>query len=127
MFLTMQIHSQVPNRNRTTLVVIAMIGAAFMSSLDLFVVNVAFDDIGRDLGVGLSNGPTASDLSWILNGYAVVYAAMLVPFGRLADRYGRKQMFIGGLAVFVVASAACAVSADVWALVAFRMLQAAGA
>lgn len=123
----MQIHSQPRIRNRTRLIVLATIGAAFMSSLDLFVVNVAFDDIGRDLGVGLTDGPTASDLSWILNGYAVVYAAMLVPFGRLADRYGRKQMFIAGLAVFVLASMACAVSADVWALVAFRVLQAAGA
>lgn len=55
----------------------------------------------------------------------VVYAAMLVPFGRLADRYGRKQMFIAGLAVFVLASMACAVSADVWALVATGALAAA--
>ena len=55
-----------------------------MSSLDLFVVNVAFDDIGSDLGVGIAGGPTAADLSWVLNAYAVMYAALLVPFGRLA-------------------------------------------
>ncbi|MFI5427014.1 MFS transporter [Aeromicrobium sp. UC242_57] len=107
--------------------VLATIGAAFMSSLDLFVVNVAFDDIGRDLGVGTSGGPTAADLSWVLSAYAVVYAALLVPFGRLADRYGRKRLFIAGLIVFVAASAACAVSADVWSLVGFRAAQAAGA
>lgn len=116
-----------PSSQRTRLVVLATIGAAFMSSLDLFVVNVAFDDIGRDLGVGAAGGPTAADLSWVLNAYAVTFAALLVPFGRLADRYGRKQMFVSGLALFVLASVACAFSTGVWMLVAFRVLQAAGA
>lgn len=112
---------------RSGLVVLATIGAAFIAGLDLFVVNVAFDDIGRDFGVGLPDGPTAADLSWVLNAYAVVYASLLVPFGRLADRYGRKRLFVGGLAVFVLASAACAWTGDVWSLVGFRGLQAAGA
>jgi len=120
--LTMQKSSQ-----RTRLVVLATIGAAFMSSLDLFVVNVAFDDIGRGLGVGTPSGPTAADLSWVLNAYAVTFAALLVPFGRLADRYGRKRMFVAGLALFVAASAACAFSDSVLLLVVFRVLQAAGA
>lgn len=112
---------------RTRLIVLATIGAAFMSSLDLFVVNVAFDDIGTDLGVGRPGGPTPADLSWVLSAYAVTFAALLVPLGRLADRYGRKRMFVGGLALFVVASVACALSASVWVLVAARVLQAAGA
>ena len=107
--------------------VISTVGAAFMSSLDLFVVNVAFDDIGRDLGVATDGGPTAADLSWVLSAYAVTFAALLVPFGRLADRYGHQRMFVAGLAVFVSASAMCALSGDVWMLVAFRVLQAAGA
>jgi EmrB/QacA subfamily drug resistance transporter len=115
------------SRQRTRLVVLATIGAAFMSSLDLFVVNVAFDDIGRDLGVGEPGGPTPADLGWVLNAYAVTFAALLVPLGRLADRYGRKHLFVGGLVLFVLASVACALSADVWTLVAFRVLQAAGA
>lgn len=123
----MPLHSQNPSsQTRTRLIVMVAIGAAFMSSLDLFVVNVAFDDIGSDLGVGRVGGPTAADLSWILNAYAVTYAALLVPFGRLADRYGRKSLFVGGLALFVAASIACALSGDVWTLVAFRVLQAAG-
>src|SRR4051812_45837846 len=132
--LTWQIHSQPlqsltmqNSSQRTKLVVLVTIGAAFMSSLDLFVVNVAFDDIGRDLGVGRPGGPSAADLSWVLNAYAVVFAALLVPFGRLADRYGRKRLFVAGLAIFVLASAACAASGDVWSLVGFRTLQAAGA
>ena len=114
------------NARQVRLVVLAAIGAAFMSSLDLFVVNVAFDDIGRDLALGTPGGPSAADLSWVLSAYAVVYAALLVPFGRLADRYGRKQLFVAGLVTFVVASLACAFSDDVWLLVAFRTLQAAG-
>jgi EmrB/QacA subfamily drug resistance transporter len=96
--------------------------AAFMASLDLFIVNVALPDLGGDLGES-----SLSDLSWVLNGYAIVYAALLVPFGRLADRYGRKGGFLLGLAVFTLASAGCAASGTVEWLVAFRVLQAAGA
>jgi EmrB/QacA subfamily drug resistance transporter len=96
--------------------------AAFMASLDLFIVNVALPDIGRDLGES-----SLGNLSWVLNGYAIVYAALLVPFGRLADRYGRKGGFLTGLAVFTLASAGCAVSGSLELLVTFRVLQAAGA
>ena len=93
-----------------------------MASLDLFVVNVAFDEIGRDLGTA-----SVSDLSWVLNAYAVAYAAFLVPFGRLADRHGRKAMFLVGLGTFTLASAACAAAPGVWWLVAARTVQAIGA
>src|SRR5947208_9434112 len=96
--------------------------AAFMASLDVFIVNVAFDQIGADF-----SGATLSQLSWVLSGYAIVYAALLVPAGRIADRYGRKGGFLLGLAVFTAASAACAASSGVWWLVAWRVLQAAGA
>ena len=57
----------------------------------------------------------------MLNAYAIVYAALLVPAGRIADRYGRKGGFLLGLALFTVASAACAASGGVWWLVAFRV------
>lgn len=100
--------------------------AAFMASLDLFIVNVAFDDIGRDLARA-GSGVSLSHLSWVLNGYAIVYAALLVPLGRLADRFGRKRGFLLGLVVFTLASAACAASSGLWELVAFRTVQAAGA
>jgi EmrB/QacA subfamily drug resistance transporter len=96
--------------------------AAFMASLDVFIVNVAFDDIGREF-----HGVSLPDLSWVLNAYTIIYAALLVPAGRLADRYGRKGAFLLGLALFTAASAACAVSPGVWWLVAFRGLQAVGA
>ena len=50
---------------------------------------------------------SAADMSWVLNGYTVVYAAMLIPSGGLADAYGRKRMFLTGVALFLAASAAC--------------------
>jgi EmrB/QacA subfamily drug resistance transporter len=68
-----------------------------------------------------------SELSWVLNAYAIVYASLLVFFGRLADRYRRDRAFLVGVAVFTAASAACAASTSVGMLVAFRIVQAAGA
>jgi EmrB/QacA subfamily drug resistance transporter len=107
---------------RPGLVLLILSSAAFMASLDVFIVNVAFDDIGRDFdGVGLSQ------VSWVLNAYTIIYAALLVPAGRIVDRYGRKGGFLIGLALFTVASAACAAAQGIWWLVAFRCLQAVGA
>ncbi|WP_436534162.1 DHA2 family efflux MFS transporter permease subunit [Actinoplanes sp. HUAS TT8] len=107
-------------RPRAILTVLSL--AAFMASLDLFIVNVAFDKIGESFG-----GTSIGDVSWVLNAYAIVYAALLVPLGRLADRAGRKPTFLAGLAVFTLASVLCAVAPGLWWLVAFRVLQAAGA
>ena len=87
---------------------------------------MAFDDIGRDFATR-GDAPSLSQLSWILNAYAVLFAALLVPMGRLTDRYGRKAGFVAGIALFTAASAACALSTGVWELVAFRGLQAVGA
>lgn len=93
----------------------------FMSSLDLFIVNIAFPAIGRHFG-----GASLGALSWILSGYAIVFAALLVPAGRWADAFGRKRAFLLGLAIFVLASAACAVAPSVGFLVGARIVQAAG-
>jgi len=93
-----------------------------LASLDLFIVNVALPSMARSFGTtGLG------DLSWVLNAYAIVYAALLVLFGRLADRYRRDRGFMVGVAVFVAASAACAAASSLPMLIAFRVLQAAGA
>lgn len=108
--------------SRPVAVLVVLSAAAFMASLDLFIVNVAFDDISDDF-----SGRSLSDLSWVLNAYAITYAALLVPLGRLADRYGRKGGFLLGLAVFTLASGACALSPGLWELVGLRALQAAGA
>jgi EmrB/QacA subfamily drug resistance transporter len=93
----------------------------FMASLDLFIVNIAFPDLSRSFG-----GASLQNLSWVLNGYAIVFAALLVPAGRIADRVGRKRVFLLGLVVFSLASALCAAAPSVGALVAARVLQAAG-
>ena len=116
----MENQSQPSVRPAAVLAVLSL--AAFVASLDLFIVNVAFDDLGADFG-----GSDLTDLSWVLNGYAIVYAALLVPLGRLADRYGRKSGFLLGLTVFTLASLACAGATQLWMLVVFRLLQAAGA
>src|SRR5712692_9027307 len=96
--------------------------ATFMGSLDLFIVNVALRSIGKDLGSG-----SLADLSWILTAYGIVFAALLVPAGRLADRYGVKQAFLFGLAVFTLGSLGCALSSDLWVIVGMRCVQAVGA
>jgi EmrB/QacA subfamily drug resistance transporter len=93
-----------------------------LANLDLFIVNVGLPAIGRDFG-----GATLEDLSWILNGYAIAYAALLVFFGRLAERYRRNMSFLLGVALFTLASAACAAADNVGALALFRLVQAAGA
>ncbi len=93
----------------------------FMASLDLFIVNIAFPDIALDFG-----GASLADLSWVLNAYAIVFAALLVPAGRVADRIGRKRVFVTGLLVFTLASGVSALASTVPMLVAARVVQAAG-
>lgn len=116
----------IQSQRRAGVVTAVLVGSAFLTGVDLFIVNVAFDDIGRDF-VARGHAPSLSQLSWVLNAYAVIFAALLVPMGRLTDRYGRKGGFVAGIALFTMASAACAMSTNVWELVAFRGLQAVGA
>ena len=94
----------------------------FMASLDLFIVNIAFPDIQRDF-----SGTSLSTLSWVLNAYAITFAALLVPAGRWADRAGESERFLFGLALFSAASAACALAPSVAFLIAARAVQATGA
>jgi EmrB/QacA subfamily drug resistance transporter len=96
--------------------------AAFMALLDATIVNIAFPSIQVSF-------PHISRawLSWVLNGYNVVFAALLVPAGQLADLIGRRRVLLIGIAVFTVASLLCAVAPSVELLVAMRVLQAIGA
>jgi EmrB/QacA subfamily drug resistance transporter len=105
-----------------TLVLVIVCAGVVLASLDLFIVNVALPDMARDLGAH-----NLSDLSWVLNGYAIVYAALLIPFGRLAERHSRQHGFLLGVAIFTAASAACGAATSVPMLVGFRLVQAAGA
>jgi EmrB/QacA subfamily drug resistance transporter len=106
----------------STLTLIIVCAGVVLASLDLFIVNVALPSIARDFG---SHG--LSGLSWVLNAYAIVYASLLVLFGRLAERRSRELGFLLGVAIFTVASAACGLASSVAMLIAFRIVQAAGA
>jgi EmrB/QacA subfamily drug resistance transporter len=94
--------------------------AVFMGFLDVTIVNVAFPDIERDFAQA-----SRADLSWVLNAYNIVFAALLVPAGRIADLVGRRRMFLLGVASFVTASVLCGVASSPEGLVAARVLQAA--
>ena len=107
---------------RTALIVGVLAIAVFMSSLDLFIVNLAFPYIGREY-----QGTTLSGLSWVLNGYTIVFAAVLVPAGRWADRIGRRRAMTAGLALFTAGSVLCGLAPGVGVLIAARVVQAAGA
>lgn len=93
-----------------------------LANLDLFIVNVGLPNIAQDF-----RDASLEDLSWILNGYAIAYAALLVFFGRLAERHSRNLSFLLGVALFTLASAACALARNVEFLVVARIAQAAGA
>ena len=108
-----------PHRRSAFLVVAA---AVFVANLDLFIVNVALPAMQQYF-----HGSSLATLSWVLNGYAIVFAALLVAAGRLADRVGHRTVFLGGLAVFTAASALCALAPGVGWLDAARLVQASGA
>jgi MFS family permease len=93
----------------------------FVVFLDATVVNIAFPAMSADFA-----GTSRAQLSWVLNAYAVVFGALLVTAGRLADARGRKRLFFAGLGVFAVASALCGLAPSVPLLVAARALQAVG-
>jgi EmrB/QacA subfamily drug resistance transporter len=93
----------------------------FMLMLDNTVVNVALPSIERDLGARLS------ELEWIVAGYALTFAALLLTGGKLADVFGRRLAFLGGLAVFSASSLACALAPNAQFLVGSRIVQGVGA
>lgn len=109
-------------RARPGFVLLLSAGATFVAFLDTTVVNVAFPDLARSF-------PAAgvSDLSWVVSSYAVLFAALLTPAGRIADALGRKKVFLLSLAAFTAASALCAAAPGLPWLIAARALQGAAA
>ncbi|MEU7856063.1 MFS transporter [Nonomuraea sp. NPDC049141] len=99
---------------------IVLVGA-FMATLDAFIVIVAGPAIQADLGT------SGGELQWILAGYQLTFAVFLITGGRLGDMHGRKRTFIAGLALFTLASAACAISQTAPELIAARLVQGLGA
>jgi EmrB/QacA subfamily drug resistance transporter len=103
------------------LTALVVLTGVFLSSLDLFIVNIAFPSISRTF-----HGESLRSMSWVLSAYTIVFASLLVPAGRWADRAGRKKAFLLGLGIFTAASALCAVAPSLGLLVAARILQAGG-
>lgn len=95
--------------------------AMFLVGLDTTIVTIGLPEIGRALDVG------AHDLAWVVDGYTVVFASLLITSGALADRFGRRRVFMTGLAVFGLASLVCAGAPSLDVLVAARAAQGVGA
>ena len=93
----------------------------FMIMLDNTVVNVALPSMARDLGVGLS------ELEWIVTGYALTFASLMLTGGKLADMLGRRLIFVVGLVIFTGSSLACGLAESGDVLIAARVVQGAGA
>jgi EmrB/QacA subfamily drug resistance transporter len=93
----------------------------FMIMLDNTVVNVALPAIQRDLKIGVS------ELEWVVNGYALTFAVLMLTGGKLADMLGRRRMFIAGLAIFTAASLACGLANSAGVLIGARIVQGVGA
>jgi EmrB/QacA subfamily drug resistance transporter len=98
----------------------AVCGATFMLLVDVTIVQVALPTIQREFSA------TFSDLQWVIDAYALMLASLILTSGSLADRYGRKYVFIGGLAVFTVASFLCGVAPGSSFLIGARALQGIG-
>jgi EmrB/QacA subfamily drug resistance transporter len=107
------------NPKRWTLVVVC--AATAMLMLDIAVVNTALSRIAEDLNTGLSG------LQWVVDAYTLALASVVLTAGSLADRFGRRRLFMVGLVVFTGASAACAAATDIVFLDAARAVQGIGA
>src|SRR5437899_2364008 len=110
---------QEENRKWWTLAAVAF--GLFMIMLDNTVVNVALPTIRQDLHASLS------ELEWIVAGYALTFAALMLIGGKLADAYGRRLVFVIGIVIFTGASLACGLSGSGGELIGWRIVQGAGA
>src|SRR4051794_12329940 len=101
-------------------VLVVAVAGSGMAFLDGTVVNVALPEIGRDFDA------STSALQWILNGYLLTLASLILLGGSLGDRYGRRKIFVIGVGVFTAASLLCAVAPSAEFLIVARMLQGIG-
>jgi EmrB/QacA subfamily drug resistance transporter len=107
------------SRNRWTLVAVAL--ATFMTYLDNNIVNVAIPDIQRELGL------STAGIEWVVSGYILTFAGLLIAGGRLADAFGRRRLFLVGLAVFTASSLLAGFAGGAGGLITARALQGIGA
>lgn len=107
---------------RRGLAIATACAGGFLAFLDTTIVNTAFPGIASSFP-----GSSATDLAWVLDAYFIAVAALLVPAGGIADRIGRRRVFLGGIVAFTAASAACAAAPGLELLIAARAVQGAGA
>ena len=112
----------VQTSRRRTLAIITACAGGFLAFLDTTIVNTAFPSLAASFP-----GASRADLSWVLDAYFIVVAALIVPAGAIADRLGRKRVFLAGVLLFVAASLACTAAPSWEALVAARIVQGVGA
>jgi MFS transporter, DHA2 family, methylenomycin A resistance protein len=105
---------------RRRLTLLAMCVSLFIIQVDVTIVNVALPSIQHSLHM------TPGDLEWVISAYALALAALIPVGGALGDRYGRKRIFLIGVAVFALGSMACAMSRSAAAFIGFRALQGVG-
>src|ERR1044072_4472093 len=108
------------NAREKVIVLLTMCFALAMAMLDNTVVNVALPRIQQDLNAGFS------ELQWVVDAYVLAFASLLLTGGILGDRYGRKKMFLGGVAVFTLFSFACGLAGSPQQLIVARALQGVG-
>ncbi|MGN6578461.1 MAG: MFS transporter [Bordetella sp.] len=111
-------------RRNPASIITTTIAASFgfgIIQLDVTIVNVALPTIAQELGTAVDG------LQWVVDAYALIFAALLLSGGYIGDRWGAKRSYIGGIVVFALASLVCGFSSDVSLLVAGRMLQGLGA
>ena len=106
------------NRKWWTLGAVAF--GLFMIMLDNTIVNVALPSIQRDLGIGVS------ELEWVVNGYALTFAVLMLTGGKLADLLGRRLIFVAGLAIFTGSSLVCGLASSAGMLIGARVVQGVG-
>jgi len=102
------------------LVLGAAVFGLFMAVLDASIVNIAIPTIQRDLHTDIET------VTWVLNAYNLVFAVLLIPAGRLADRFGRKRLFLIGIIIFSLCSLGAGLSQQIEVLIAWRAVQAIG-
>ena len=103
------------------LVLGAAVFGLFMAILDSSIVNIAIPTIQRSLDTDIET------VTWVLNAYNLVFAVLLIPAGRLADRFGRKKFFLVGIIIFSLCSLGAGLSESIEVLIAWRTVQAIGA
>lgn len=105
---------------RKTFALVLLCCASFVAVLDLTIVAIALPSVRRELGF------SGGDAQWILTGYALSFGGLLLLMGRAGDLYGRRRLFVAGLAVFGAASLVGGLAWAPWVLVAARLLQGVG-